>query len=46
MGGVGRFHFIGFIVSRDYLRPQWEVIQPAKQGTFEVSFRSAWEMIQ
>ena len=29
MGDVGRFRFLGFIVSRDSYMNMWEVIQPA-----------------
>ena len=36
MGDVGRYRFLGFIVSRDSFRGAWEVIQ---EGTVEVSFR-------
>ena len=39
MGDVGRFHFLGFVVSRDSYMNMWEVIQPAKEGKLEVSYR-------
>ena len=39
MGDVGRFHFLGFIVSRDSFMNRWEVIQPAEEGKLEVSYR-------
>ena len=39
MEGVGRFHFLGFIVSRDSFMNMWEVVQPAKEGKLEVSYR-------
>ena len=38
MGDVGRFRFIGFIVSRDSYMNTWEVIQPAEEGKLEVSY--------
>ena len=39
MGDVGRFHFFGFIVSRDSYMNMWEVILPAEEGKLEVSYR-------
>ncbi len=33
------FHILGFIVSRDSYMKMWEVIQPAKEGKLEVSYR-------
>ena len=33
------FHILGFIVSRDSYMNRWEVIQPAKEGKLEVSYR-------
>ena len=39
MCDVGRFHFLGFIVSRDSFKIEWEMIQPAKEGKLEVSYR-------
>ena len=39
MGDVGRFLFLGFIVSRDSYISRWEVIQPAEEGKLEVSYR-------
>ena len=39
MGDVGRFHFLGFIVSRDSYMKMWEVILPAEEGKLEVSYR-------
>ena len=33
------FHILGFIVSRDSYMNRWEVIQPAKEGELEVSYR-------
>ena len=39
MGDVGRFNFLGFIVSRDSFMNRWEVIQPAKEEKLEVSYR-------
>ena len=39
MGDVGRFHFLGFIVSRDSYMNKWEVILPAEEGKLEVSYR-------
>ena len=33
------FHILGFIVSRDSYMNIWEVIQPAKEGKLEVSYR-------
>ena len=39
MGDIGRFHFLGFFVSRDSYMNRWEVIQPAKEGNLEVSYR-------
>ena len=32
-------HFLGWIISRDTFRGMWEVIQPAKEGKLEVSYR-------
>ena len=39
MGDIGRFHFLGFIVSRVSYMNMWEVIQPAEEGKLEVSYR-------
>ena len=39
MGDVGRFRFIGFIVSRDSYMNRWEVIRTADEGKLEVSYR-------
>ena len=39
MGDVGRFRFLGWIISRDSFRGMWEVIQPAEEGKLEVSYR-------
>ena len=33
------FHILGFIVSRDSYMNMWEVIQPAKEGKLEVTYR-------
>ena len=33
------FHILGFIVSRESYMNRWEVIQPAKEGELEVSYR-------
>ncbi len=38
MGDVGRFHFLGFIVSSDSYMNRWEVILPAEEGKLEVSY--------
>ena len=40
MGDIGRFHFLGFIVSRVSYMKMWEVIQPAEEGKLEISYRS------
>ena len=39
MGDVGRFQFLGLIVSRDSFWGMWEVIQPVEEGKLEVSYR-------
>ena len=39
MGDVGRFHFLGFVVSRDSYMNMWEVILPAEEGKLEVSYQ-------
>ena len=39
MGDVGRFRFLGWVITRDSFRGKWEVIQPAKEGKLEVSYR-------
>ena len=39
MGEVDRFHFLGFIVSRDSYMNRWEVIQPAEEEKLEDSYR-------
>ena len=39
MGDVGRFQFLGFIVSRDSYMNMWKVILPAEEGKLEVSYR-------
>ena len=39
MGDVGRYHFLGFTVSGDTFRNAWEVVQPARKGALEVSYR-------
>ena len=39
MGDIGRFHFLGFIVSRDSYMNRWEVIQPAEEEKLEISYR-------
>ena len=38
MGDVGRFRFLGWIISRDSFRGMWEVILTAKEGKLEVSY--------
>jgi len=37
MGDVGRFHFLGLIVSRDSFMNKWEVIQPAEEGSWKLA---------
>ena len=39
MGDVGRFNFLGFIVSRDSYMNRWEVILSAEEGKLEFSYR-------
>ena len=39
MGDVGRFHFLGFTISRDSYMNRWEVIQSVEEGKLEFSFR-------